>query len=463
MRKGVCLFSLIIFTTILVAVVSAEPPPGKILDYERIQLENGLSVLLMEYHKLPLVYFELRVRGGASVDPDGREGLANLAAELLRQGSDTRTAAEIAEELDFVGGSLDIDVNADFTAVTAEFLRKDLATGLDLLAEIVARPAFSAEEVERVRKNVLGQILRVRENSPVIANQAFEAFLYKGHPYGRPVRGTETSVKSVTRDDIVGFHQKNYRPQNAILAVVGDFTADEMAARITKAFGDWERGAASSSPARSLPAEPDKWQILVVDKPDVTQTQIRLGSFGIDRRNPDFHAIQVANTILGGGFTSRLVDEIRVNRGLTYGVFSFFAARAERGPFVIATFSKNATALETLQVALDELKKFREQGASPAEIEKAKNYLVGRFALGLQTPESLAEQMSDLEFYGLPPDFVDSYQENVRAVRLEEVNRVAVEHFPYENLAVVVVTDAKLLKDQLEELGEVTVRSYLAD
>ncbi len=462
MRKELCLLFLIFFATILAPAVSAGPP-GKILDYERVQLENGLTVLLMEYHKLPLVYFELRVHGGASVDPDEREGLANLTAELLRQGTETQTAAQIAEELDFVGGSLDVDVNTDFTAVTAEFLRKDFATGLDLLAEIVLRPTFPAEEVERARKNALAKILRARENPLIIANQAFEAFLYKSHPYGRPVHGTEASVGTITREDIVGFHQGNYRPETTILAVVGDFTVDEMASKLTMAFGDWTVGSTSSLAKRSLPGQPEKWQILVVDKPDVTQTQIRLGSLGIDRRNPDFHAIQVANTVLGGSFTSRLVDEIRVNRGLTYGIGSFFDARAERGPFAIATFSKNATALETLQVALDELKKFRDQGATPAEIEKAKNYLAGLFVLDLQTPESLADKMSDIEFYGLPLDFVDSYQERIRAVTLLEVNRAAREYFPYENLAIVVVTDAKLMQDQLEELGPVTVRSYLAD
>jgi zinc protease len=462
MPKRYCLLLLIVLATWLAPAVSAQPPE-KILDYQRIQLENGLTVLLMEYHKLPLVYFELRVRGGASVDPDGREGLANLTAELLRQGTEARTAAQIAEELDFVGGSLDVDVNTDFTVATAEFLRKDLAMGLELLAEVVLRPTFSPDELERVRKNVLASILRARENPLIIANQAFEAFLYKSHPYGRPVQGTEASVRSLTRDDIVGFHRENYRPETAILAVVGDFTVDDMASKLTMAFGDWQAGSAGSLPTPSLPGQPEKWQILVVDKPDVTQTQIRLGSFGIDRRHPDFHAIQVANAILGGGFTSRLVDEIRVNRGLTYGVTSFFAARAQRGPFAIATFSKNATALETLQVALDELKKFRQEGATPAELEKVKNYLTGLFALGLQTPESLAEQMNDIEFYALPPDFVDSYQERVRAVTLEEANRAAREYFPYENLAMVVVTDAKLMQDQLEQLGQVTVRSYLAD
>src|SRR5262245_4979857 len=275
-------------------------------------LSNGVRVHVMEYHELPLVDLHVVITAGAAHDPAGKEGLADLVAGLLRKGAAARSAQEVAEAVDFVGGSLEASADPDGTRVTAEFMARDLGLGLELLGDVLMRPAFAPEEIERLKGETIAELKAARENPSLLASRRFFQILYGDHPYAHPTPGFEASVASITPEDVRRFYRAHYTPDAAIVVAVGDFKSDEMFSRLEKALGGWTGRSAAQS-ALPAPAPPKGRTIHLIDKPDQTQSQIRIGGIGIKRTDPDYTAVQVANTILGGGFTSRLMEEIRVN------------------------------------------------------------------------------------------------------------------------------------------------------
>ncbi len=418
-------------------------------------LGNGLRAYAMEYHELPLVEFEVIVGTGAAADPEGKEGIASLAAGLLRKGAGSRSAHEIADAVDFVGGSLSGSADSDATRLGAEFLAKDLDLGLDLMADMLMRPVFAQEEVDRLKGETLGDLQAVKENPSLLAGRRFVELLYKGHPYGHATPGWENTVASLTRDDVRRFYAAHYAPSEVIFVAVGDFKAEEMLHRIEQRFSSWSATAEARRPPPA-PSSPARRGIYLVDKQDATQSQIRIGGIGIRRDDPDFLPLHVANTVLGGGFTSRLVEEIRVNRGLSYGVASRFYPLVSEGPFIISTFTKSATTQETIKVALDLLDRFRREGASVQEVDKARKYLRGSFAIEHQSPDAMADAMAEIAFYHLPGDYYDTYLDRIEAVTVDDIKRVA-SRFPSDRLVILVLGKAEEVENDLESLGPVTV------
>jgi len=422
----------------------------------RYTLDNGLTVILMEYRKVPVVCLRLVARGGSAQDPEGLEGVASLTTTLMREGTVTRTSAEIADAIDFIGGSLSVGAGLEYCAANAEVLAKDLDTGLNLLADVVLHPSFPDEEIERQRKQYLASLDAVKENPGTIASITFRKNLYGEHPYGRQAFGTRRSLDRMTKQDILDFYTKTFSPNNATLVVVGDFKGAEMLEKVRAAFGSW---AAAGKVDLTLPP-PSMVQgrkVVLVDKADATQTQIRVGNTGVDIKHPDYIAITVANTIFGGGFTSRLNDELRIKRSLTYGAGSGFSANLAGGTYSISTFTKNETIKETVEVILEELKKFRDKGATREEWKKAHNYMAGEFARSLQTPEALAGRMTDIELYGFPKDHLETYIKRVNAVSLADVQRVAQKYFLVDDLLIVLVTPAQQTAPVVEPYGPVSV------
>lgn len=422
---------------------------------EGFTLANGMRVLAMETRGLPLVDFDLIIGSGAAHDPPGREGLADLTADLLRKGTAKRTAFELADAVDFTGGVLGASADQDGTRVSAEFLSSDLDLGLDLLAEIAMGPAFAPDEVERLKGETISELKAVKENPGLIASRRFVNILFSGHPYGHPTPGWESSVAEITREDVRAFYESHYTPGTMILVGAGDFASAEFIAKAEKRFGGW-RGSAAMPREVPEPTVRAGRTIYFMDKPDATQSQIRIGGIGLSRTDPQYTSANVANTILGGGFTSRLVEEIRVNRGLSYGVGSRFYPLVKGGAFLINTSTKNQTTRETVEVALDVLGRFRADGVTDEELDKAKRYLRGTFAIGHQTPEAMAESLADIAFYGLPSDYYDTYLDRVTAITKDDVARVAA-RFPYENLVVLVLGKAEEVLKDLEKVGPVTV------
>ncbi len=418
-------------------------------------LPNGVRVYAMEYHELPLVDFQVVVGSGAAQDPKGKEGLADLVSDMLRKGTATRSAQEIADAIDFVGGSLDAGADQDGTRISAEFMKSDLSLGLDLLADMLLEPAFSPAEVERLKSETIGELQAMKENPGALASRRFIELLYGDHPYGHPTSGWETSVSAITAEDVRAFYEAHYKPDNIIVIAVGDFDSARMTQLIGTKLSGWT-GKAARAAELPHPAPLKKRSLYLIDKPDSTQSQIRIGALGIQRTDPDYIPAVVANTILGGGFTSRLVEEIRVNRGLSYGVGSRFYAMRETGPFVLSTFTKSATTRETVKVALDVMEAFRRDGPTAEELEKARKYLKGAFAIGHQSPDSLADALSEIAFYNLPLDYYDNYLDRLASLTLEDVKRVAAARFPAEKLDIVVLGEAGAVRKDLDTLGTVT-------
>ncbi len=444
----IALLILTVFSNLIFASEIKLPP------YQKFTLGNGLTLLVMENKKLPLVNFRLVLKAGSVYDPVGKEGLANLTATLVRKGTKTKSFEQISEEIEFVGGTLQSGASADYAFIGGEFLSKDLDLAMNLLSDILLNPAFSQEEFDREKELTLAALQEEKDDPSTIATKAFYQFLFEKNPYSHPVDGTETSLKNITREDVVNFYKKYFVPQYSILTLVGDFSSQSVKQKVENALASWQKSNANLAKISAPPKFKGR-KLLIVEKPDVSQTQIRIGNVSVPRNNPDYFPLVVANAILGGGFSSRLVNEIRVNQGLTYGVSSRFNMFKESGAYLISTFTKNKTTRKTIDVALQEVKKFREKGVTQEELQGAKNYLKGLFPMRLETPEALASQISDIEFYNLDPKFVDTYRQKIEAVTLEDIKRVANKYFDYQDVVFVVVTNPKETRKDLEGLGKI--------
>jgi zinc protease len=415
-------------------------------------LANGLTLLVAEYHELPIVVFHLLMPGGSALDPPGKEGVAELTADLIRQGTERRGAEELAREIEFLGGSVGGDAVYDFSNVSGEFLRKDLDQGLDLFSDVALHPAFRSAEFRRAQDLTLAGIIAARENPSAIADRCFQVYLYGTHPYGHPSEGTEASVKRLTTADVRAFYERHYDPEGAVLVVIGDAPAAELAEKAVRAFGGW-RARGTLPPPPAAPARVQGRKLLLVDKPDATQVHIRIGNVGIARTDPAYIPAVVTSTILGGGFGSRLIDELRVKRSLTYGAWSYFAARRAPGDVRVGTFTKVATAGETLTLTLDLLHTYAAAGATPEELARAQSLLAGQYPLQLETPGALAGKLADFTAYGLPRSDLEAYPERILAVGLDDVRRIAARYVPADDAAIVVVGPAATIAPQLASLG----------
>jgi zinc protease len=410
-----------------------------------------MRVVVAESHELPLVQFYMMVGAGAAQDPPGREGVAMLTADLLRRGAGDRSAEELARAIESLGGTIAAGAGTDGTIVGGEFLAADFAAGLDLFGQVVREPTFARDEVRRARDEQLADIVAALEQPAAIAEKCFAAWLYGDHPYGRPLEGRRATVADLDRGDVRDYYRRWYWANNALLVVVGDVTADEALARVRDAFGTWASRPDAVPDRAAAPARISERRVLLVDKADATQTQIRFGNVAMPRNHPDWIPAQVANTILGGGFTSKLIEELRVKRSLTYGASSAFVGRLTGGDFRLSTFTKTPTTDETLALALEVEGQFRTRPPDAKALEKARTYLRGQFPLRIETPDALAQRLAEIEFFGLPRDELETYRDRVAAVGPAEARRAAEAHMPPpEQVAVVVVGKAAEIRAPLE-------------
>jgi zinc protease len=433
--------SLALIVLIATASFAASDATVKLPPYTKVQLKNGMTLLLMEQHEVPLVSMSVIIKAGSVADPKGKEGVASITAELLHKGTKTRTSGQIASELDFTGGSFDMATALDYTSGNAEFMKKDIRTGLDLMADLLMNPTFPEAEVKKLVDQNIDEVKSAKDRAAGVIGRYFSAYLYGSHPYGRPTGGDETSLAAITRDDVVRFYDSYYTPGNVIFAASGDFTIPEMRQLIEDRFGGWP---AKTSPAITVdaPKPTGGRKLLLVDKPDSTQTYFYIGNLGIARTNADRIAITVVNAIFGGLFTSHLNTALRVDSGLTYGAGSSFVQRKQPGPFVISTYTKNATTEQAMDMALDVLKDLHEKGLTEQELTSAKAYLKGQYATSMETTNQLASTIASLEFYGLDASDVDSYYAKVDAVTVESAQRIIKQYFPLDNLVFVLIGKA---------------------
>jgi len=419
----------------LMALEASSAQAGRVP--KRSVLDNGMVLLTSEQRTLPMVSIELLFDAGARLDTTGQEGLANLTARLLTYGTKRRSALQISETLDFIGASLSAGSGYDTASLSMTMLKKDLATGLELLAEVLTSSTFPQEEIDRQKQSVLAAIKAREERPGDIAQRRFAAALYPQSPYGRPVEGNETSVKGLQQKGLREFFERNYRPNRAILSVVGDISHEEMTLAFNQAFRAWQKGEPSGGPL--IPSIYGAAQTIRVNK-DLTQANIILGHQGLGRENPDYYAVQVMNYILGGGgFSSRAMDSIRNERGLAYSVYSYFSAERGRGEFQLVMQTKNETAREAIRIAQEEIRRIREQPVSERELDDAKDYLIGSFPLRLDTNRKVANFLAQVEFFQLGLDYPDRYPDLIRQVSRADVERVAKKYLQPEKLITIIV------------------------
>ena len=413
---------------------------------KRTVLNNGMVLLTSEQRALPMVSIELLIDAGSRYEPADQAGLANLTSKLLIYGTKQRTAVQISDTLDFIGASLETGCSQDTASVSMTVLKKDLATGLDLLADILNQSTFPQAEIDRQKQAIIASIRAAEEEPGTVAAKAFAAALFPDSPYGRPVEGSEASVKALQQKGLRDFFARNYRPNRSIIAVVGDVSEQEIAKTLNGAFQTWAKGEPSGQAL--VPAKVGESKVLRINK-DLTQANIVLGHNGVARGNPDYYAIQVMNYVLGGGgFSSRAMDSIRNERGLAYSVYSYFAAEKSHGAFEFIMQTKNETALEAIRIATEEMRRMREQPVMEQELNDAKDYLIGSFPLRFDTNRKVAGFLTQVEYFKLGLDYPDRYADLIRKVTGDDVQRAAKQYLQPERLITVMVGNLKKIGEK---------------
>lgn len=438
---------------------AALPKDVKFPDYFEEVLANGLKLIVYEQHELPSVAVSLVVRGGSMYDGNS-PGLASMTADLLTKGTKTRSATQIAEEIEFLGGNLGAGTGWDNSTVSLSILSKYLDKAFDVMADVVLNPTFPNEELDRSREQRLASILQRKANAGSLASIQFNKAIYGDHPYGQPPDGTEASIKALNREMMVKFHEQYFLPNNAFMVAVGDITPKKMKELINKVFGTWKKG---SVPEVKFPEikDIDRLKIQVVDRAGAVQSAILVGHVGIARNNPDFIPLSVLNTLLGGYFGSRLNLNLREDKGYTYGARSGFDSRLYRGPFSASAEVRNGVTDSSVIEFLKEIKRVCDEPIPQDELNGVKSYLTGLFPIQIETPGQVASRIVSIEMYGLGKTYYNTYNSKVNAVTSEELSRVAKKYLHPDKLVVVAAGKADLLKETLAKFG--TVELFNAD
>jgi zinc protease len=425
--------------------------------FERTVLSNGAELAIIEKRDTPLVAMTVIVRGGALGDPQGKDGTAALFADLIQKGAGKRDAAQFAEAIESVGGTLSAAAGTEYLQLSASFLARDLGLMVELVADALQRPALKPEEFAKARTLAIQSITAAKDSDPraLISNYG-DAWLFRGHPYGRAVGGSEASLAAVSLDDIKRYYADQAGGDRLIIAVVGDVDAAAIRHQLEQGFGGW-RKAGKPMPAVPAPTRLAGRRVLLVDKPDATQTYFWLGSVGASRTDPARTQQSVVNTAFGGRFTSMLNTELRINSGLTYGAGATFDRGLQPGAYSIASYTQTASTTQAVDLALATLERLRRDGLDPATLASSKSYMLGQFPPTLETNGQLAGRLADLMFYGLGRDDVDEYAARVASVDAAAVRSVIDQSFPDPaDLAIVLIGNAASIRDDVKKYGPVT-------
>ena len=420
--------------------------------YETRKLANGLTVFVVEDRRQPVVAYRLAVNAGSTMDEPKKSGLADLTANLLRNGgTSTRTAPEISKLVDQNGGSLDAGAGEDGAQVSGTWLEAHAALGMELLADVVLNPAFDAKELERIRAQALSGLEIAFSDPESLLSMAAPRVVYGQNAYAYPGNGTPETIRALTRDDLVKFHKTYYVPAGAYLAITGDTSAAEAFAQAEKYFGKWAGPAAP--PAKMAAAPPLERRVLIINKPDAPQSRIFVGEIGVPRNNPDYVPLLLADQSYGEDFTSRLNMKLRANEGLTYGAHSQVQAFRSTGAFITETFTRAEKTAEAVKMILDVQRDFSANPTTASELTDAQKRLIGTFQLSLETPEAVAERLIRGAINGLPADYWATYTDRLRSTTLEQVKGAAKKYLHPDKTAIVVVGNAAQFGKQVSELG----------
>ncbi|HSE98611.1 MAG TPA: pitrilysin family protein [Blastocatellia bacterium] len=421
-------------------------------------LKNGLQVIVLEgFNKVPTFSMQMVILSGGMADPKDHHGLASFTASLLREGAGKRTSRDIAEQIDSLGASLSAaaGVSSLTSVVNASGLVENFDTVLDIFADVVRNPTFAKDEVEKFKSRLLSQLQYQRSIPQFLAAERFSRVIYGDHPAGL-VSAPPESVKKTTPEDLARFHSTHYVPNNAMVAVVGDVTMKEILPKIERAFGDWKRSEVPKVEMPAIPAQAEA-RIHLIDRPGSVQTILQLGTLGIERTSPDYFPVLVMDKIVGGGPAARLFMNLREDKGYTYGAYSGFGSSKYRGTWQASAEVRSEVTDEAMKEFMYELKRIRDEKAAEFELENAKRALIGSFALSLEQPQSLLQNIITQKIYNLPADYWDTYPQKVQAITLDDVQRVARKYIDPAHLQIIAVGDASKIRTAMAKYGKVEV------
>jgi len=445
---------------------SMRPLPGPAREYhfpsfERHTLANGLSIIIAPVYKLPVVTVLAVIDAGAINDPRRLEGLAQLTAEALREGTAEHTGLEILEGFEKLGSSVEAGADWDSTIVGMTLLKEHLSSGYALLAEVLTSPSFPENDVGRLKAERLAERLQILAEPRGLADEAFSKFLYpENSRYSEPMSGNSTSISAITCQDVAEFFASRYTPDATTLIIVGDVSVEEGVELVMAALGNW-KGKKTPRPLAEAQATLHVRGMDVVRKTDAAQAELRLGHKGVSRSHPDYFSVVVMNAILGGLFSSRINLNLREKHGYTYGASSYYDWRCEPGPFVIATAVQSEVVADAVRETLSEIDGMRSEEIPEDELSLATSYLEGVFPIRYETTSAIAAALANLVVFGLPDTFYDQYRQNIRNVSTANVLRAAQAYVIPEELRVVVVGDPAIVVGPLEKLkfSDVSVQS----
>jgi predicted Zn-dependent peptidase len=462
-RSAVALIGLMALNTLSVEAQrpdrSTPPPTGTlpaftIAPVQTLTLSNGLTVLFMEKHGVPLIHMNIIVHAGSMRDGE-HAGLANMTASMMDEGAGPYDALTLADKIDFLGARIGVSASYHRMLLSLHTPLSKFDEALPLLSAILIEPTFPQKELDRLRKQQLTSFLQWRDEPRAIASYAYNRILFGDeHPYGIPVVGEATTVATISRDDLVGFHETYVTAANAAMVVVGDITKDALLPKLEKAFGAWKRGEKAGHQAWSA-EQVSKSVVYLVDKPGAAQSEIRIGRIGVDRLSDDYYDLTVMNTILGGSFASRLNQNLREEHGYTYGARSAFSMRRLPGAFTASSAVQTDVTDKALVEFMKELNGILEP-VPAEELARAKNYVALRYPENFQSVSRIASQLDDVFEYGIPDSYFDSFMGLIGEVSAADVNRVARQYITPDALAIVIVGDREKIEDGVRalELGE---------
>jgi zinc protease len=436
------------------------PRPYHFPRFERRRLPNGIEVVVATVEKLPIVTVIALVDAGAVCDEPEREGIAQLTAALLLEGTTQRDGASLVDAFERLGASVEVSTDWDGAVLKLTAMSHNLGPAMELLGEVLQSPAFPEREIERLKSEHRAERMQLRTEPRGLADEMFSRFLYEPRSrFSRPEGGSEESVAAISGEQIASFYQSRYRPGAVTLVIAGDVAVDEGVRLAERAVGSWKGEALAPVQVIASPARRER-AVHLVSKPQSIQSELRLGRIYLPRNHPDYHTSVVLNAVLGGLFMSRINLNLRERNGYTYGAFSSIDWRRQAGPFVVATAVENDVTAPATREAIGEIERMSAERVPDDELSLATSYLIGVFPIRFETTEAIASALAGLVRYGLTDTFFDTYRDKVRGVTSADVLRVAQQHLDSASMQLVVVGDLDAVREQIERLGYGDTTTY---
>jgi zinc protease len=445
--------------------IAIRPAPGPAREYHfprfsRTKITNGINVVVAPVTKLPLVSVIALIDATALSDPQGKEGVAELTAQAIREGTAARDGVRLALDLEKLGTSLETGADWDSTVASMTVLKQNLRQAFGIMAETLLSPAFREEDITRLKAERLAERMQILDEPRGLAEESFARFLYSTDSrYARPMSGNTQSISAITHDDVEQFYRENYSPSVMTVIFAGDISESEANELVSTTLGSWSQGRSGKRRPAGEAARKNR-AVEIVAKDDAAQSELRVGHGGVPRTHPDYFAIVVMNAVLGGLFSSRINLNLREAHGYTYGASSYYDWRREAGPFVISTAVQSEVTAAAISETLKEIDAIRENEIAHDELTLATSYLEGVFPIRYETTSAIAAALANLVTFGLPENYFDTYRSNIARVTTADVLNAARNHVKPEELQIVVVGNADVIREPIEALsfGPVTVR-----